>query len=53
MKGLGHLLNKPYEVPIRGVRVEIWKMSFDADQLAASRLEIKQMTLNGGGDVAD
>jgi hypothetical protein len=50
---LQDLLDKPYEVPIRGVRVEVWKMSFDAETLTASRLEIKQMTLNGGGDVTD
>lgn len=50
---LRDLLDKPYDVPIQGVRVEVWKMSFDAEALSASRLKIKEMTISEGGDVTN
>ncbi len=43
------LLTKPYEVPIKGIRVEVWKRSFDAESLMALRVKVKEMTVDSIG----
>lgn len=43
------LLAKDYDAAVRGVRVEVWKMSFDADAWTMTRVKIAEMSGERGG----
>lgn len=47
------LLANPYEIPIKGIRVEVWKIAFDEKTMRASRVNVAKMAMDRSGHVVD
>jgi hypothetical protein len=50
---LEDLLTKPYQVLIKGIRIEVWKLAFDSAKLRASRIKVRELTVDRSGHVTN